>query len=291
MIRLISTSDDVRDFVAEANALQTESYEKMIEFLNSHKYNPSTSPPPDENSREFLEWQLALWKEISGRTDYSPSTCEADNNVTLKSGLSNPFPYCTDDPSTTGNYLGAIGLIIKALSLKRGDRVIEFGVGWAHTTISLAKCGYKVTAIDIEKKFLDILTHKAAQEGLDISTHHGEFVDFPEKHIKYDAALFFECFHHCLNFQDLLLKLRSSLTEYGRIVFCGEPFYGDWFDYPWGIRLDGHSIWAIRNFGWMELGFREDYIVGLLTSLGFNTKKLEIPEFGSNGIALVAALG
>lgn len=70
-------------------------------------------------------------------------------------------------------------------------------------------------------------------------------------------------------------KLWSALKPGGRIVFCGESFYGDWFDFPWGLRLDGHSIWAIRNFGWMELGFREQYIVGLLEKVGFSVTKSE----------------
>lgn len=75
------------------------------------------------------EDEFHLWKEISGRDTYSPWVDETDNNVSVVSGLNNPFPYCTGDSQTIGNYLGAIGQIIKALALKPGEKIIEFGTG------------------------------------------------------------------------------------------------------------------------------------------------------------------
>jgi SAM-dependent methyltransferase len=110
--------------------------------------------------------------------------------------------------------------------------------------------------MDIEGKFLEILRRRAARESiLTINTIQGEFLDLPDTPHVYNAALFFECFHHCIGFKVLLERLRSVIKPGGRIVFCGEVFYGDWFDFPWGVRLDGQSVWAIRSFGWMELGF------------------------------------
>jgi hypothetical protein len=34
------------------------------------------------------------------------------------------------------------------------------------------------------------------------------------------------------------------------------------------LRLDGESLYQIRNNGWLELGFKEDYFVQLLESNG-----------------------
>ena len=39
--------------------------------------------------------------------------------------------------------------------------------------------------------------------------------------------------------------------------------------YPWGPRLDGESLRAIRRFGWMEVGFDEAYLFELLERVGF----------------------
>lgn len=45
----------------------------------------------------------------------------------------------------------AIGFIIKNLQLPPNARILEFGPGWGNLTIALAKMGFQVTAIDIEK--------------------------------------------------------------------------------------------------------------------------------------------
>src|SRR5690606_16956606 len=40
--------------------------------------------------------------------------------------------------------------------------------------------------------------------------------------------------------------------------------------YPWGLRLDGLSLWFIRRLGWLELGYQEPYLHGLLEDLGWS---------------------
>jgi hypothetical protein len=42
---------------------------------------------------------------------------------------------------------------------------------------------------------------------------------------------------------------------------------------PWGLRLDGCSLWAIRKNGWMELGFRDDYFRDALARTGWLGRK------------------
>lgn len=275
-------------FIARADTIGMKDYATLLHFFASNKYEPIISPPPNPDSYAYKEWQLNLWKAISGRTDYVPHIDEACPDLTLAEGASNPFPYCTHDPVTIGNYLSAIGNIIKCLELRQGDSLIEFGVGWGHTTVNLARCGYSVTAVDIEKKFLDIVRYRSCGEPFTITTCHGDFLDFPCQQAQYDAALFFECFHHCLNFKELLTKIRFSLKPGGRIIFCAESFYDD-FEFPWGVRLDGHSVWAMRKFGWMELGFNTSFIVNLIKSLGFKVEK-KVFDCGAYGNIFIAKL-
>ncbi len=286
-MNLIAGEEAFAKFIVEANHIAQNDYARFGDFVNAHKYVPTSVAPKDPDSDDFLNWQLKLWREISGRTSYHPQIDELDKNMVVEAVIERPFPFSTNDPETIGNYLSAIGLIIKALALKPGDKVIEFGIGWGHTTLNLARCGYQVTAMDIEGKFLELLRQRANRESLNIETLQGEFLEMPTVGSSFDAALFFECFHHCINFKELLRKLHSALKPGGKIVFCGETFCGDWFDYPWGVRLDGHSIWAIRNFGWMELGFRETYISDVLNQMGFEVRKIEYP-IGVMGTIFIA---
>ena len=276
-MNLIAGQEAFSKFMAEANHIAATDYGSFADFLNRHKYVPTTLPPEDPNSDAFMAWQLQLWREISGRMSYTPEVDELDSNVLVEAEVGRQFPFSTNDPVTIGNYLSAIGLIVKALNLHVGDKVIEFGVGWGHTTLNLARCGYKVIAMDIEAKFLEMIQRRAAKEDLRIETIQGEFLELPSEAATFDAALFFECFHHCINFRELIQRLRKVLKPGGKVVFCGETFYGEWFDFPWGVRLDGHSIWAIRNFGWMELGFRESYISRILQDAGFDVEKSQNP--------------
>jgi len=69
-----------------------------------------------------------------------------------------------------------------------------------------------------------------------------------------------------------LKRLPGLLNPGGLVAFCAEPIVGDgtpWLPYPWGLRLDGLSLLAIRRWGWMEVGFCESYFKKLLRSLGW----------------------
>ena len=68
----------------------------------------------------------------------------------------------------------------------------------------------------------------------------------------FDAAVFFESFHHCSDHMRLLRALRQAVKPDGRAYFAAEPILPD-FPIPWGLRMDGESLWAIRSNGWMEL--------------------------------------
>jgi hypothetical protein len=69
------------------------------------------------------------------------------------------------------------------------------------------------------------------------------------------------------------------LTPEGRVFFAGEPITAD-FPMPWGLRLDGNSLWAIRKNGWLELGFREDYFRQALEQTGWSGMKLPCSDPG-----------
>lgn len=92
-----------------------------------------------------------------------------------------------------------------------------------------------------------------------------------------------EAFHHCLDHRDALLKIRHLIKPDGYIVLSGEPIIStqspdkEILPYPWGLRLDGEAVRSIAEFGWMELGYSEDYFVELLARAGYSVEFTKCP--------------
>ncbi len=69
----------------------------------------------------------------------------------------------------------------------------------------------------------------------------------------FDAAVFYESFHHCADHLAMLDRLHRIVRPDGVVLFAAEPVQR--LGYPWGPRLDGLSVWSSRTYGWLELGF------------------------------------
>jgi hypothetical protein len=118
--------------------------------------------------------------------------------------------------------------------------------------------------------------------GLSVETERAEFGGGFEGQ-KFDCILFYEAFHHAFDFDGLLIRLHERLNPGGRIVLCGEPVVSapsDAVPYPWGPRLDALSVFCIRRFGWMELGFTHDYLTKIASVTGWTAKLHPFPTCG-----------
>ncbi|MCX7098485.1 MAG: class I SAM-dependent methyltransferase [Methylococcales bacterium] len=185
------------------------------------------------------------------------------------------FPYGTKSSSTVGGFLIAYGYIIKMMGLPAGSRILEVGCGLGSFTFLLAKMGYKVDALDISgpqcaivQKVVENLPEKPNVICSSLEVFLASNTE------KYDAIVFFESFHHFLNHANLLaLMAAKHLAPSGKMVLAGEPIFQDYEDslpYPWGVRLDGESLRAMRKWGWLELGFTETYIKNLFARTGLS---------------------
>ena len=99
----------------------------------------------------------------------------------------------------------------------------------------------------------------------------------------FDRIIFFEAFHHAIDFGALLRRLRQRLKPDGLLILCGEPVVGTFtpgVPYPWGPRLDGLSIFCIRRYGWMELGFTESFLIEALHRNGWLVEVSTLPNCG-----------
>jgi 2-polyprenyl-3-methyl-5-hydroxy-6-metoxy-1,4-benzoquinol methylase len=266
----ISTIEELDSKLREIDAAHEISDDKMREVFLSFKMLPPEDLPRDPYSPEYEERQFDLYRRISGRKVY-----EVDNEQSnFPVDPNRPFPYYTESPQTVGHHLMGIGFIIQTMGLSAGSSILELGAGWGNTTEALARMGYDVTAIDIDPTFVGLIGARAEKLALSIQTRVGDFFDIDAFNRKFDAVLFFECFHHCSDHRSLLRKLADVLEPGGRVFFAAEPI-SDLFPLPWGLRMDGESLWAIRHNGWLELGFQESYFVRTMQQLGWLVRKHE----------------
>ena len=117
----------------------------------------------------------------------------------------------------------------------------------------------------------------------------GDFSAVLELEGPFDAVLFFESFHHCTDHLALLTNLDRIVARSGRILFAAEPIEEEYY-VPWGLRLDGESLWAIRRNGWFELGFRTSYFSEALRRSGWSAQRADCPELPSGRIFVARRL-
>lgn len=240
--------------------------------LESFYYSPRKMDiPNDPYSEEYHNFQMRLYSLISGNCQYSINNEESIFD--LESKKNTPFPYYTKSATTVGDQLLAIGYIIKQSNMPSNSKVLEFGPGWGNLTIALAQMGHNVTCVEVEKRFAELIAYRASLINTEISIINHNMLEFVKKtDQKFDAIFFYESFHHCSNPIELVQNLPNIINKGGIICFASEPIVnGPSFiiPYPWGIRLDGMSVWSIRKFGWMELGFKKDFFLDLLSKNGF----------------------
>lgn len=234
----------------------------------------------DPLSAAYAEDQLTLYRLVSGR-DYDPLRNELAQGLEFQSILRDPWPFCSRDLSLVGHYFMGVGQLLRILGRKRVESVLEYGPGWGYTTQFIARSGCQVSVVDAEPLFLRYVEATTTlSTTARIVTHHGLFGDKPnDARSSYDAIVFFECFHHCFAHRDLLDRCRDMLPVGGRILFGNENINAR-SPYPWGLRLDRHSLGMIASLGWMELGFTEDYFVSVVKRAGFTVEKHAAPAIG-----------
>jgi len=263
-LRTLETLEELDRVLDDCEAAAAVSDDALRSAFTSFQMLPSP-PPADPFSQAFRAHQLDVYRWIAGR-DYTLKNEETSFDVA--DAMRQPFPYSTGSCKTVGEQLMAIGYLMNRIDLAPGSSVLEFGPGWGNTTLALAQTGMAVTAVDIEARFCELIRQRASLSGVDVDVVHSDFMWVEQTDKTYDVVLFFECFHHCADHLRLLRGLHRVLKPGGRIMFCAEPVYAE-FPQPWGLRLDGQSLWSIRRFGWMELGFSEHYFQQALALTGW----------------------
>lgn len=138
------------------------------------------------------------------------------------------------------------------LDLPIGSRIIELGAGYGRFVLPLAKLGYKVTAVDISKKLLNLIAKRAKDSKIDknIEVINSD-LEKPIFKSKFDVAFCISTFHLLSVNEEERIKIFSNLVKSvksgGRILLI-EPNPLNPFYYPFYL-FSKEASWAIeKNF-------------------------------------------
>lgn len=261
-INCYTTISDVEEELIRSDQISNES--ERLNKLQQWRYQPRrTDMPKDPFSADYRSYHLELYKTISGRSNLP--TVETQTIDALPQ-ISHMYPYVTRSPVTIGESTLVRGYWLKSLELAVGSDVVEMGSGQGQFSTLMALAGFNVTAVDIHEGYNKVACHLAEIHGTQINTSTADMLEFEPKQ-PVDAVVFCESFHHCDNPNLLIERVSKYVKPTGRIFFFGEPITV--FPVPWGVRLDGQSIWAARKHGWLELGFNTAFFKELLNRHGW----------------------
>ncbi len=242
----------------------------------------------------YKNQQRRLWRELAGRdSEYDPHRDEGFRPPPHEiDPLRFPGGFIRRDENAVAemaDHVIANGMILKHSGLKPGAWALEYGAGFGQTALTLARLGVNVDTVDICPLCCGYVKMQADFFGVNMHPFEGVFGMNPRGNRKYDLIYFYESFHHCIEFNDLIKKIRNFLTPNGKVLLAGEPIkgpdnlYPPYLPYPWGLRLEAFTIVAIRDKGWLELGFRENFITNLFTNHGFTAEKhrCDVSTFGT----------
>ncbi|MGO9854096.1 MAG: class I SAM-dependent methyltransferase [Acidimicrobiales bacterium] len=257
--------------LARATELMAAAPDEARALLEGCALALPTAPPDDPFSAAYREWSWDLYRRISGRPAYD--TAHESSPFDLRAALARPFPYQSGSLALVGRDLVARGHLLACLAdVGPARRVVEFGPGWGNLTRDMVATGLDVTAVELDEKFCALVRTRCQGPG-HLTVVQGDMLGFATEE-PFDAAVFFESFHHCADHLAMLRRLHDIVRPGGAVLFGAEPVQR--LDYPWGPRLDGLSVWSSRTYGWLELGFDGTYFEQALARTGWAGRRVRL---------------
>ena len=259
-------------------------YQRLCELSLRHPLTPRLREL-DPFSETYKATVLQLYHDLRGDDrNYDPLRDEQSGMSLPQNLWSGASPWSFRDSTFVAEFLLSWGQIMRSLALPPGSdaKILEYGSGSGQLLLFLARLGLRTSAVDIDAASLELVRAQAASMQLDVRTEQAAFGDgFGEE--TFDRIIFFESFHHAIDFGPLLGRLRQRLNPGGLLILCGEPVVGAFVPsvpYPWGPRLDGLSVFCIRRHGWMELGFTEPFLIDAMHRYGWLVDVSTLPNCG-----------
>lgn len=267
---MLVTPRDLDAFVAGVDERGGPESPEAQEYWKAFHYVPETkvSQHLDPYGEAYVAQQIALYRELSGRElDQQSNEHTALDFETYLNAIN---PYNHPQPSVLGMHMARIASVLSLADIPRDAHVLDMGPGWGLTSELFAYSGLKVTGLDINNDFVNLINARARKSGLPIRAIQSTFEEIPGDEC-YDAVAFYECLHHAVRPWVVIEKCVERLKPGGRIMLAGEPINSYWWKH-WGMRLDPISVYCIRKFGWFESGWSLEFMTDCLTRHGLNVR-------------------
>lgn len=267
---------DLDAFVAKVDSFGGPGFPGVDDYWRGFNYAPVTAVDTslDPFGAAYFEQQIALYREISGRT--LDQTANEHTVFDPEAHLNARNPYNHGEPGVLANHLVQLTMAMRLANPRRGARMVDMGCGWGLSTELGSYLGLEVEAVDINPDFVELVRARSERYRYDIKPVQAGFDDYlPDASV--DLVLFYECLHHAVEPWALLSRLSKRLSSGGKIVACGEPINTFWWPH-WGLRLDPMSVYCIRKHGWFESGWSREFIVACMDRALLNTSVVTHPE-------------
>jgi 2-polyprenyl-3-methyl-5-hydroxy-6-metoxy-1,4-benzoquinol methylase len=272
--------DSLSEFVSSIDKLGGPDSTEAKKMFTDFRYEPATQVDKtlNPNSQEYWEQQLALYRELSGRK--LDQTKNELTEFTLEDHIKTPNAYASADPSRMSLHFYRLSKLVRCAALPISARVLDLGCGWGLSSELFAMMGCRVTAVDINERFIELVMARSSRLDLGIDAVRSNFDDLQLSE-RFDLIVFNESLHHAVRPQKLLDKVSRWLTDNGKIAMVGEPIQDIWWPH-WGLRLDALSVYCIRKCGWFENGWSRNYVSEMLRQCGLSSSFTEDvdPEVG-----------
>ena len=117
-------------------------------------------------------------------------------------------------------WLRNISDIILSLINIKGGRALDVGCGTGRISILLAKRGFKVDAVDIEPKVIDIAKKLASEANVDVNFSISDFAQKTDPNEKelYDLIVCSEVLEHVENYKNIIRNMYNWLKRDGILI-------------------------------------------------------------------------
>lgn len=283
------TSAQIDDYVAECDSrfggIQNEAW---LHYVSDFEliYDTEVDLTADPFSDIYFRQQLALHRELSGRDINQAETELAPIDIGVNA--SGPNPYSSNDIQAMSRHAGTIAIAMCLAAPPPGAAILDLGVGTGMSSEQLAYFGGRVTAVDINPSFVNLVGQRAARFGYPIEPLISNFDDVSKIAGSFDMAFFFASLHHGTRTWDILEDVANLLKPGGKIVLAGEPIQTLWWPY-WGLRLDPESVYVTRKYGWFESGWSEIFLRKMFERIGFRAEVTYVDQRFIEGQAIAVA--
>ena len=212
------TPEQLDQFVAESDRLGGPENPETKEYWKDFEYVPKVivDKSLDPFGNEYLNQQLILYTEISGRTLNQKENEYAHFDLNKHIAARNPYDRIMP-PTTLALHLTRLCLALRIANKPRGAKLLDMGCGWGLSSELGSYLGFEIHALDINRDFTRLVDERSRRLNLGIKVIHSSFDDFVTEE-KFDIVLFYECLHHAVTPWTLLENMARILVNKGKIV-------------------------------------------------------------------------